>query len=222
MQTMIEHPDTTALRPVVLGIEDQAIAMAEVGSAECYETAIAFLKRIKTIKKQIEDAFAPAVKAAHAAHKEMTTLRGKFTKPLDECEHLVKAGVSTYTREQELARREEEARLRALELKKEEDRRLREASALEDAGELEAAAAVIEAPMVAPAVIAPRAVPKVEGGSTRAVWKHEVVNAFSVPREFCIPDQQKIAAYAKRMGSAANVPGVRFYEDAVVSVRMTG
>ncbi len=58
---------------------------------------------------------------------------------------------------------------------------------------------------------------KVEGVSTRPVWKFEVTDAALVPREFCSPDVTKLRAAVG--DGAREIPGVRIFEEQVVVVR---
>jgi len=55
--------------------------------------------------------------------------------------------------------------------------------------------------------------------STRLVWKYEITNEVDVPREFCSPDDKKIAEHLKTNQDAANIPGVRFYQERTVQSR---
>ena len=220
MQTLIESPDTTGLSPIVLTLEAKATAMAHVISDDSYEIAFAFLRNVKGAKKRIMDAFSPAVTAAFKAHKEMTALRGTLTRPLDAVEAKVKGGLAKFQMVREQERRAKEAELRDKARREEEDRRVAEAARLEDAGDHEQARQLIEAPPVEPGISAPSTVPKVEGASTRMVWKHRVYDASLVSREFLMVDEKKLAGYARSMGAAASVPGVRFYEEPQVAVRV--
>ena len=63
--------------------------------------------------------------------------------------------------------------------------------------------------------VAPVAPP--QGVSVRHVWKFEVTDANQVPREFCSPDEKKIKA-AFELGMT-DIPGVKFFQEAVVSAR---
>jgi predicted lipoprotein len=80
------------------------------------------------------------------------------------------------------------------------------------------AAAVAATPELAQQAIqtvAPVAPP--QGVSVRHVWKFEVTDANQVPRELCSPDEKKIKA-AFELGMT-DIPGVKFYQEAVVSAR---
>lgn len=91
-----------------------------------------------------------------------------------------------------------------------------EAAAAQQAAEAAAHAplAVAETPQVAEPV-GPR---RTSGGtvSTRMVWKHEIVDAAQVPREFLVVDERLIRE-AVRAGRR-DIPGVRIFEDAELAV----
>ena len=56
----------------------------------------------------------------------------------------------------------------------------------------------------------PKTVPKVEGVSTRTVWKYRFANEFMIPRNYLMPDEKKIGAHARSMRESASIPGVEF------------
>lgn len=62
------------------------------------------------------------------------------------------------------------------------------------------------APVVAP-----------QGVSVRKVWKFEVTDQNLVPRELCSPDPKKIEAAFHN--GVTEIPGVRFYQEPVVTAR---
>ena len=55
--------------------------------------------------------------------------------------------------------------------------------------------------------------------SVTAVWKFEITDAVQVPREFCSPDERKIREYVQREKEAANISGVRIYEETQIKAR---
>lgn len=64
------------------------------------------------------------------------------------------------------------------------------------------------------ATVSPVAPPT--GVTVRKVWKYEITDPDLVPREYCSPDPKKIAAADP---STAEIPGVRFFQEQVVSAR---
>ena len=53
----------------------------------------------------------------------------------------------------------------------------------------------------------------------KMVWKFEIENPASIPREFCSPDERKIREYINREKDAASIPGARIWEDIAVQSR---
>lgn len=81
--------------------------------------------------------------------------------------------------------------------------------------QLAAAAPTPEAAQLAIQVVAPVAPPA--GVSVRKVWKFEVTDQNLVPRELCSPDAKKIEAAFHN--GVTEIPGVRFYQEPVVTAR---
>lgn len=77
------------------------------------------------------------------------------------------------------------------------------------------AAPTPEAAQLAMQVVAPVAPPA--GVSVRKVWKFEVTDQNLVPRELCSPDAKKIEAAFHN--GVTEIPGVRFYQEPVVTAR---
>jgi hypothetical protein len=60
---------------------------------------------------------------------------------------------------------------------------------------------------------------KPSGASTREVWEAEIIDASAVPREWCLPDEKRIAALARTTPAdtePVQIPGVRYVRKAVV------
>lgn len=69
------------------------------------------------------------------------------------------------------------------------------------------------------AVTLPSAVTKVEGISRRKVWRFEITDASVLPREYLMPDEQKIGGVVRAMKNQTRIPGVRVWEDEQISAR---
>lgn len=215
----LEAPDTSAIEQQRDGVVSVANAIRVTNNQEMVG-ASDVLRQIKTTLKTIDAEVDPSIRKAHEAHKEIVSLKKRLTAPLEEAERIVKSRISQYTMAQEKARQAEEMRLREIARQQEEDRRLAEAIELEREGSqeaLEQAQAIIEAPVVAPVVVVQKTVPKVEGISTRKVWKYRIVNEHQIPREYMTPNEKAIGAYCRSMGANAKMCGVEFYSEDVVS-----
>jgi len=60
---------------------------------------------------------------------------------------------------------------------------------------------------------------KPSGASTREVWEAEIVDAAAVPRDWCVPDETRIAALARTTPASAepaHIPGVRYVKKVIV------
>ena len=136
-----------------------------------------------------------------------------------EAEKILVKAMQVWQMEQERIRREEEARIREQLRKEEEDRMLEMALRAEKEGNSQIADQIISAPVFAPNIIVPSNVPKVEGISSRDVWKARVVNFLIVPREYLIVDEAKLGQIARAMKGEIRIPGVEFYCEKSTSVR---
>jgi hypothetical protein len=115
-------------------------------------------------------------------------------------------------------RQEEEERNRKIaeEMKKqEEEMKLAQALALEQAGEKELAEAVLEQPSnIVPLIVAKPEIPNV-GVSFRKVWKFRIVNPDLIPREYLKIDEVKIGQVVRAMKDGTNIPGVEVFTELV-------
>lgn len=69
--------------------------------------------------------------------------------------------------------------------------------------------AIREAAMAQTVVVAPKTT--AAGTSFRKTWKFRVVDINAVPREFMIPDEQRLGQIAREQKEAAAIPGIEFY-----------
>lgn len=142
-------------------------------------------------------------------------------------------------RKAEEAARKERERLERLRIAAEQKAREKEAELRRQAAEADAAErAKIEARMRADAekaaakqaeidaraasVIAPvihREAPKVEGLSTRTVWKFRITDARQLPPEYTIPDEKKIGQVVRALKGDTSIPGVEVYAEESMAAR---
>lgn len=199
----------------VATIEDQAKAL-QVVDAESYIAAGELWKSIKALRKKVADTFDDIISAAHLAHKKAVEKKKMHDNPLDAAERIVKTAMSNYDLAQERIRKAEEDRLREIERKAEEERRLQEAIALEAQGEKEVAEAVMEAPVYVAPVVIPKTTPKLQGGPVfQTRWDFEVIDANIIPRQYMVPDLVKIRQLVTALKGQANIPGIRAFEKRV-------
>jgi Sec-independent protein translocase protein TatA len=215
MEAALNLVETNEVETKALSIVDQAKAV-KVVDVESYKFAGELWKGIGDMIKEVKATFDPICEAANKAHKAATTKRASFLDPLESVYKNVKRLMSDYDAEQERLRRAEEARLRDIERKAEEERRLQEAITLEESGQKEVAEAVMEAPVYVAPVVIPKVTPKMEGGPVfRTIWKFRVVNPNIIPRQYLKIDEVAIGGVVRSLKNQANIPGIEIYEERV-------
>lgn len=155
---------------------------SELEDAGAIQDAISkALKRLETERKSVTAPLDEAKKLVMAQEK-------KLAAPLNERLAALKALTSAYATE--CARRIEEERRR----REEEERRAAEAAvAAEDADPFGFNAPAAPVPAAAPMPMP--TMPKTSANRMVERWDFEVVDANSVPRELCSPDEKKIRAF---------------------------
>lgn len=167
---------------------------------------------------------------------ELDSLRKGMTRPLDaakkaimdffripqerleKAESTIKRAMLTYQQEQERIRLKEEARLRDLALKEEARKKAAldaRADKAEANGNLEKAEELRQQKeqVFAPAPVLASTVAKVDGVSTKKVWKYRIVDANAIPRDYMMPDTVKIGAVVRATKGTMNIPGVEIYAE---------
>ena len=177
-----------------------------------------FLKDIKSVQDEINEAFDPIIQAQHQAHKKSLETKRKYSLPLLKAEGIVKEKIKDYHLEQERIRREEEARLYREAKKAEEERLLQMAMQAEKAGDTEEAEAILKNPVNAP-VISLSSKTKGKGISYREVWKFRIKNVDLIPNTYKVVDERKIGAVVRALKDKTNIPGIEVYCDNSVAVR---
>ncbi|KJS85012.1 MAG: hypothetical protein JM58_09615 [Peptococcaceae bacterium BICA1-8] len=186
------------------------------------------LRRIKGVRKQVDDLFDTIIKKAHEAHKEAIGSKKKLTDPLDLAEKSFKKSMLAYQQEQERIARVEQERLRiAAEEKARKEREKLEAKAMreiEKGNEEKAETLMEQAEELVPfiTVVAPQ-FEKVSGISTKKTWKARVTNPEQVPAyingmEIRTINQSQLDKMAKMSSGTIKVPGVEFYQESTLAV----
>ena len=204
----------------------QAAKELRVESQEDYEKGGGYLTGIKTRMKQIRDYWSGPKQAAQKAHKELVEREKQMLKPLEEAERIIKKTMLDYQTAVEKARREAEAEARRRQ-EEEAMRLVEQAAKAEEKGDDQAAAiSMAMAEMVsempaAPAVEAPTAA----GTSVRRAWKARVTDPAAVPAYFNGMEIRTISSsalnnIARMTKGTAQIPGVEFYQEASLGVRV--
>lgn len=141
-----------------------------------YESAAEFLKGIKALRAEVDAAFDPIISKAHETHKSALEQKKKAELPLIEAETIMKKSVGGYLAAKEQERINEENRIRKEHQDKiraqAEEENLKTAQRLADAGDMEGAAAAVDAEVSIPdvPVHVESTVTKVSGISKRTLY----------------------------------------------------
>lgn len=228
-------PDDATKKKLALISRAQQLAEAcqkiAVNSQDSYIAASETLKAVKGLRAELETICRPEIDAKHKAHKEALKQFSDGDAPLAQGESTLKRSLLAWDQEQERIRRQEQERLQreaqaaadAEALRVAEEQKIREAIAAEEAGDKEAAAAILEkpvevtTPVFVPPIVLPVATPRVEGISKRQNWKFTITDAALIPREYLTVDEKKIGAVVRAMKDQTKIPGVQAYPEDILS-----
>ena len=142
-----------------------------------------------------------------------------FLGMLINAENVIKRAMLSWQQKKEQERRAEEARLVEIQRKEaeklaEKARKAEEAGKTEKAEELRQQAQEKElyVPIVAPKV------EKVNGISTKTIWKFEIVDESIIPREYLQPNMEKIGAVARATKGTLTIIGIKIYSEETMAV----
>lgn len=222
----LEPVDEQQLTQEVTDIEFRAESFV-IQTPEDYEAAGEFGKLLKQKAAEVTGFFKPMKDSAYQAHKAVCDREKAMLTPLKNAEKIVKKTMGDYLMEQERIRREaEEAARRAAE--EERERKLKEAMALEAAGDKEGAEAAVEEAVVmdeATGYSVPAPVkPKVSGVSTSKDWEITGIDTAKVPvnfngMELRPVDQAAVMRLIRASKGSIAIPGIAYREVAKMSFR---
>lgn len=222
----LEPVDEQQLTQEVTDIEFRAESFV-IQTPEDYEAAGEFGKLLKQKAAEVTGFFKPMKDSAYQAHKAVCDREKAMLTPLKNAEKIVKKTMGDYLMEQERIRREaEEAARRAAE--EERERKLKEAMALEAAGDKEGAEAAVEEAVVmdeATGYSVPAPVkPKVSGVSTSKDWEITSIDTAKVPvnfngMELRPVDQAAVMRLIRASKGSIAIPGIAYREVAKMSFR---
>lgn len=222
----LEPVDEQQLTQEVTDIEFRAESFV-IQTPEDYEAAGEFGKLLKQKAAEVTGFFKPMKDSAYQAHKAVCDREKAMLTPLKNAEKIVKKTMGDYLMEQERIRREaEEAARRAAE--EERERKLKEAMALEAAGDKEGAEAAVEEAVVmdeATGYSVPAPVkPKVSGVSTSKDWEITSIDTAKVPVNFSgmelrPVDQAAVMRLIRASKGSISIPGIAYREVAKMSFR---
>ena len=222
----LEPVDEQQLTQEVTDIEFRAESFV-IQTPEDYEAAGEFGKLLKQKAAEVTGFFKPMKDSAYQAHKAVCDREKAMLTPLKNAEKIVKKTMGDYLMEQERIRREaEEAARRAAE--EERERKLKEAMALEAAGDKEGAEAAVEEAVVmdeATGYSVPAPVkPKVSGVSTSKDREITSIDTAKVPvnfngMELRPVDQAAVMRLIRASNGSIAIPGIAYREVAKMSFR---
>lgn len=200
-----------------------------VDSQDSYELAVEYIRGIKAVGNKIEEQRKTITAPLDKAKKAAMDFFRPYADACTTAESTLKAKCTTYQLAAQRARDEEAARLRAEAAK--ESVRLEIASEnkliegdIEAAGELLIASEMVVAQTPAPTVV----VPKVSGATTRDNWVFELTDLGALIKaaaenpawiSLLTVDESAARKLAGQVKDSISVPGLRIYNDKIMSVR---
>ena len=198
----------------------EAAKRHEIVSGESFQKAGDLLKGIVYLLQEVDKTFDESIASAYKAHRDIIKAKKKHATPLAQARDFLRGRIGQYEDDQEQARLQKERELQQKAQKREEQIALEEAAVLEAEGHSEEAQKMIEEPIEAPVVVVKKTVPKVDGISTKHVWKFRIVDADVIPKDYLMPDEKAIGAIVRARKGKVDIPGVKVYKEAVVSTRL--
>ena len=196
-----------------------------IHSQQEYESAGQVLVEIKSKIKKVKDYWAGPKSAASKAHKALCDRETEMLRPLSKAESLIKASMSTYQVEMQIAR--EKAEEAARKARQEEINRQLELSikAQEEGDEHTADLHMLHAEVLEQqkdVVTTPK--PTAMGTSVRRIWKARITDPEKVPAyvngmEIREIKMSALNSLAKMSEGKLSVPGVEFYLETSISAR---
>lgn len=195
---------------------------------QTFNSASGFLKQIKVAQKRINDHFDPLIGSAHQTHKLLCAKKKEVELPLKQAEFGIKSKIGVYLQEQKQERLVEEARLREIQHKLEDERKIQQAEMAEAVGENGLADQILEEPINTPATVIPR-VARHEGISTSKTWHIEVTDLRALivavaegkaPTAFLLPNEKALRQQAVSLHGEFKCLGIRVYSRTGVSTRI--
>jgi len=168
---------------------DKAKALT-ITNEDQYTQSAEFLKKLKSTNKEVMDHFEKDYRKAKEAYDKVREERKRMTDIVAEAEKIIKSKMSDYLKEQERQRMIEEEKQRAKMLESQQS-----------GEEID----------ITPEPAAPA--PKVDKVSHVETWTFEIEDLDKIPREYLVPDMQKIRGIVKSMKGHTNIPGIKVVKD---------
>lgn len=207
-------------------IESQASAVVVASEAD-YAAAGDLTKTVKAMQKQVKEYWDPLRVAAKKTYDDVLAKKKAMLDPLEAAEKILKGKMGDFVLEQERKRKEQEEAMRKL-AQAEVDRKMDEAIAANNAGDVAGAEfAMAEAEVldgIAANGMIPSQKPKADGVSTSKTWKITSIDDSKVPVSLCGAvirpvDEKAVLALIKATKGKIEIPGIKFEESVTISVR---
>lgn len=223
----IKLPITLTATAVSLAQEaSEVIVKAQsfkINTAEQYQNSMELLKRIKSVSSKLEAERAAQKKPILDAGRDVDSLYKAETDKLLRAEKVLKDAALAFQREERRKTEELQAKLRAEaeeKARKDRERLAARAAKAEEKGHVEKADELREqANNITPFVPIVQATEvRAKGVSSREVWKYRITDIHALPREYMIPNDAMLSAFARSTRGQIPVAGVEFYTEEVLAV----
>jgi hypothetical protein len=218
-------PNEVEIATNSLTVVDRALSLPTIQTPEDYILAGNLTLAINDFRKEIVAHFKKKKADVDVVKKSILDEERVALAPLDNALSHVEPLIASYLREERRKKAEAEAKAQEEARKRAEEELLARAKKAEDAGNQEAARAILEEPVVLKAVGRVAPIPSVRGIATVEVWKFRVtdfpalvkaVASGDAPMECLTADTVFLTKEAKACKGASPYPGVQFYsEDSV-------
>jgi len=196
-----------------------------VDNQQDYNNAAELIKDIKGRINQITDYWKPLKEAAAKQHKDICAKEKELLNPFSTAETELKSKMANWQRqklEEERLLREQQERQK----REESEMLLKEAAKADEEGNVERAEFMLEAAEnIQNMTFEQPKAEKTAGTAAKTVWKARVINAALVPISVAGAiirpvDEKVLNDLAKASKGNMTIPGVEFYEDIQISVRV--
>jgi|SRR5215471_4351804 len=158
--------------------------------------------------------FEEPTRTADKLHKQLVKLFKAATSPWENAARILKQKMIQWDRDQEQARRLEEARLESERNKEAAKERQTTFELLKELGLHERAEELRAEPAAFNPVVLPKSTPDV-GLRYRSDWKYRVTDPQAVPREYLMLDHVAIGKVVRALKDKTNIAGIEPYETKV-------
>lgn len=225
MTKVIDFNQPSTALTVGADLADTSMSLAQrlrvcavVDNPSC-EQAVLDRQAIGDAIKKVEAFFEPLVAMAYKLHHTLCDRRSEILEPLKRVDAMKRSAITDYNARREQEREAEERQRADQQRRADQDRAASEAAALEQAGDHDLAAAVLEESIAAPlpVVVLPSTKTQVAGLKLKRSYQWRYVGndparaGRLIPREYMTVDEKKIGAYARSMKGTGSIPGIEFF-----------